>query len=206
MRRQAALLFFGPMLGVFISAAPCLGGAEPSSEGRVGRLVQRFRDSLDRVLVPRCLTPEAARVMSELVARGALRPVLGQEFTLERGDVRGSEIELEIRDGAGQSSSIVLTLAGSSGGRADGQGRLFRFYLQSTASSRAAQALLEVAALFDQAIPDTALERCAGGGEHRYPRVLILASALAQWLVIAAAVIYGLAALRSKDAAVRRAR
>jgi hypothetical protein len=59
--------------------------------------------------------------------------------------------------------------------------------------------LLAAAALFDQAIPETALERCTGTeqqGDRRYPRALILASAVLEVLVILAAVVFGLRAIR----------
>src|SRR5262249_45346240 len=94
---------------------------------------------------------------------------------------------------------------GSRTGKADGEGRLFQFYLSPSPRSpnpRATAALLAVASLFDHGIPDTVLARCAGddarhrGEDRRYPRALILASATVQILILLAAVVFGMRVIR----------
>jgi hypothetical protein len=177
---------------------------EEANEG-LARFFRGLAGRLDRMLVARCLTPEAARAMSDAVARGELEPVLGNEWTLERADLRGSAIDLEIRDPAGRAHTVTMALPGGASGSPDGQGRLFRFHLGESSSPdpRADRALLGLAALFDRVIPETALERCAGGderrGEGRYPLALVLASAFLQLLVIAAAILFGLRAVRPEE-------
>jgi len=177
--------------------------AEPdAAAGNGASWTQRLRDRVDRLLLPRCLTPDAGRALQALVAAGALQPVLANEFTLLRGDVGGDRIELEIEDAAHQPYGITLALPGTRSGTPDGHGQRFLFYLKAPASPpspRARAALLAVAALFDGAVPDSALAPCGGGDEtpteRRYPRALVLAGAALQVLAIAAAILFGLRAI-----------
>ena len=141
--------------------------------------------------------------MEELVATGALQPVLASDFTLVGGSVRAQEVELEIQDRDRHSYRITLALAGSNRGTPDGQGARFLYYLAASErppNPRATTALLALAALFDGAIPETALARCAGGdaprGDRRYPRRLALASAVLEWSIVMASILYALRAIR----------
>jgi hypothetical protein len=189
---------------VAIGATTCAGAAtapEASQPGVGSRLMAR----LERLLSAKCLTPDAGRTLTELVAAGRLQPVLPSDFTLVRGDIRADQIELEIRDQAQHSYGIALALAGSRGGTPDGQGRNFLFYLTPSPESpneRAAQALLAVAALFDEAIPDAAMQSCSGKdaprGERRYPRTLSLAGAVVDVLIVLAATVFGLRVVRRR--------
>jgi hypothetical protein len=168
--------------------------------------LQRLFAGLNHALVPTCLTPDVGSAMSNVVATGALQPVLGEDFTLVRGDIRDNQIELEIEDRAHQSYAVTLALQGARTEPADGHGRNFQFYLAPSTSPpnpRATAVLLGVAAQFDQGIPDTALAPCGGGdedrgvggramGDGRYPRVLFLASAVAEVLIVVAAILFAL--------------
>jgi len=187
---------------VAVSGTASAGEDSAAGEWRVAAPVHRFLDRLDRMLSPRCLTPAAGAALTDLVAAGGLQPVLQDEFTILRGDVGGQQIELEIEDRIHHSYGITLALPGSKSGRPDGQGQRFLFYLAPTSSPnpRATTALLAAASLFDGVIPDTALARCSEGGEphadRRYPRALILASAVMDVVIVLAAILFGLRAIR----------
>jgi hypothetical protein len=191
---------------ILLMPMPGQGGAaveEPNEASVVGRLGA----GLDRLLAPRCLTPAVSGALADLVATGALQPALRGDFTLEEMAVSADHIEVEIRDQARRSYGITLAFPGSRGGRPDGEGRHFSFYLAASPPSpnpRASTVLLTAAALFDQAIPEAAL-RCAGADEvhrdedRRYPRALALASGIAQVSVVLAAILFGLRVVRSHD-------
>ena len=134
-----------------------------------------------------------------------MQPVLSSDFTLVRGDIRVDQIELEIRDDGQRPYGIVLAFAGARGGEPDGRGRNFLFYLtpsDAPRNDRARAALLAVAALFDRAIPDTAIQSCSGAdtprGERRYPRTLSLISAVVEALIVLTALLFGLWAVRRR--------
>lgn len=185
--------------------APTCAGAAPASEASQPGVGSRLVARLERLLSARCLTPEAGRTLTDLVAAGGLQPVLRSDFTLVRGDIRVDQIELEIRDQAQHSYGIALALAGSRGGAPDGQGRNFLFYLTPSPeppNERARTALLAVAAVFDEAIPDTAIQSCSGkdtpSGERRYPRTLSLAGAVVDVLIVLTATVFGLCVVRRR--------
>jgi hypothetical protein len=160
-------------------------------------------ERLGAAVADRCVTAEAGRALSEVVASGALAPILGDELTLVRGDVRANQIEVEVRERAQRAYVVTLVTSGAAAGPVAGRGRNFDFVLAPAPDDpRTRAALLAIATAFDAAIPDRALARCTGGGESqadpRYPLPLILFSAVAQILVIAAAVVFGLRALSVK--------
>src|SRR5262245_14282098 len=74
---------------------------------------------LDQFLVTRCLTPDAGRALQDLVATGALRPALDNDFTLTTVDLSANQIFVKIEDRAQRSYGITLALAGAKGGKPD---------------------------------------------------------------------------------------
>jgi hypothetical protein len=193
--------------GVALLGAGSPARAESPGGAGVGPLISRLADRL----VPRCLSPDVGRVMQDLVDARKIQALLSSDLTLVKGKVGANQIELEVQDSAQHAYGIALAISGSRSGSPDGQGRNFLFYVDAPAGPpdpRVTQALLAVAALLDDAIPDTALVRCSGADEggradgrsephadRRYPRALALASALVQVLVIAAAIVFGLRAI-----------
>jgi hypothetical protein len=171
--------------------------AEPSA------LIDRVLDRIDRSLLRRCLTPDAGRAMSDLVAAGALTEVLGDDLVLARGDVGGDRIELRFQDPQQRSHTITLALPGAVSGQPDGKGARFLYYVSATADLTPAirSTMLAAAAVFDGGIPETALRRCAGAeapkADPRYPRSIALGSALLELMIVLAAVVFGLRALRT---------
>jgi hypothetical protein len=193
-----------PLVGAPAGAQPAAG------EPNVPSLAHRLLDRLDRALSAECLTPAAGRVLSDLIAAGRLEPVLQSELTFAKGAVGSQQIELEIRDQAQRPYGVTLALPGTKVGTPDGQGARFLFYLSASPgppNPRATRALLAAAVLFDGAIPDTALGRCAGGDEshtdRRYPRTIALASAMVEVSIIVAAIVFGLFAIRPRREAAR---
>jgi hypothetical protein len=202
-----------------LALACCLlpARAEPAAgepgEQNVGPFVHRVVGAPEQLVVPKCLTPAVGPILEDLVATGALQPVLQDRFTLERVDIRADQLELEIEDPIHHSYGITLALPEAKDGKPDGEGRSFRFYLLASPAPPnrdATTTLLAVATLFDRAIPDTALVRCFASdaapnpragptADRRYPRALALASASVEILVLLAAILFGLRAMRSRD-------
>jgi hypothetical protein len=166
-------------------------------------LIDRVLDRIDQSLLHRCLTPEAGSAMNDLVATGALKPVLGDDLVLASGAVRGDQIELGFQDRQSRSIALTLALPGAKSGEPDGRGERFLYYLSAPADLTPAvrTKMLAAAALFDGAIPDTALRRCAGGeapkADPRYPRSIALGSAVVELMIVLVAVVFGLRATRT---------
>jgi hypothetical protein len=200
LRLAALVIVFIWSLALPRDAAPVRGESE--ADRNVRGSARLLVDRLDHALMARCLTPAAEQAMSGVVASGALHSVLGSDLSLVNGVVRASQIEVEIADRAQRSYRITLALPGVQEGKPDGEGRQFLFYLAATnpPHPRASRALLEIAASFDKAIPETALIRCSGTtepqGDPRYPLGLALGSALAELAIIVTAMVYGLRAVR----------
>jgi hypothetical protein len=206
--RARGLLALACGVALLWSATPA-AHAEPAAGAQNVPMIHRLLDPLEQFLVPKCITPAVDRVFNDLVAARAFQPVLGDGFTLERVEAHVDQIELEIQDGTHRQYGITLALTSKSG-KPDGQGRQFLFYLVASPSSpnlQAKTALLALASLLDEAIPETALVRCSGEAheargapfaERRYPRALALASALAEVMVLLTAVIFGLRAVRPR--------
>jgi len=153
----------------------------------------------------KCLTPAAGQALSDLVASGKIQAALTSEFSFVGGDVRGRRIDVEIQDREKRSYAVTLALPpAEERGEPRARGRQFLFYLPPSASPpspRATDALLAIAGLFDQAVPETALAPCpeldpstthrAAGerppGEPRVPRAVALVSAVVQVLALLAA-------------------
>lgn len=194
---EARLLCVASLLIAVTAQAQHAAPAQPPA------LVDRVLERIDRSLLHRCLTPEAGRAMSDLVAAGALAPVLGSDLTLARGDVRGDQIELVFHDQAQHSYSITLALPGAKTGQPSGKGARFLFYVDPSPdmNPRVVDTMLAAAALFDGAIPETALQRCAGAdapqADPRYPRAIALGSAVAEVLIVLFAIVFGLRAIRA---------
>ena len=110
------------------------------------------------------LSPAVGQVLQN-AAQDALLPVVQRGFTVTRVDVHDDTIELAIEDQRATPYGITLALPEAAhAARPDGQGRNFRFYLspsQGPPNPDATAALLASAALFDQAIPDAALQSAA---------------------------------------------
>lgn len=195
--------------GALLWSATPAAHAEPAAGARNVPMIHRLLDPLEQLPVPKCITPTVDRVFNDLAAARAFQPVLGDDFTLERVDAHDDYIELEIQDGAQRRYGITLALTSKSG-KPDGQGRQFLFYLVASPSPPNLQAktvLLALASLLDEAVPGTALVGCSGEqheargapfGERRYPRALALASAMAEVMVLLAAIVFGLRAVRPR--------
>jgi hypothetical protein len=111
-----------------------------------------------------CLTPEVGRVLSDLVAAGALQRALGDDLRLTGGNVGGNQIQLDIEDRAQRAYALVLAIPASRNGLPDGAGRRFAYYLDASPQPpqpAARAALLAAAAIVDAAVPDTALQPCS---------------------------------------------
>ena len=216
MRWSATDWFRGCRLAGLWCCMAVVAGAPPArAQSDAGERVAPLVDRLADRLLPRCLTPAVGQVLQDLVAAGKLQALLSNEFTLMSGNVGADQIELKIQDPAQHLYAIALALPGSKSGQPDGQGRNFLYFVEAPGSPpnpRATQVLLAIASLLDAAIPDTAIERCAGTGEahdgggpseshadRRYPRALALASAVVQVLIIAAAIAFGLYAIRPRS-------
>lgn len=157
----------------------------------------------------RCLTPEAGLALQRVVATGALHGVLGPKLKLQKLNVTGQHVELAVSDERQREHGITLALPNATSGPADGQGRQFSYHLTPTADhpSEVANALLAAAALFDQAIPQTAIVSCAGDPlppveqkaaiqEAGSSRGVAFVSALAQIAVLVVATVVGLYVVR----------
>lgn len=179
--------------------------AESADGDGAPSLMRRLADSIDRSLVARCLTPDVGTAMSQVVASGALKPVLTSDLALTRGNVGGQEIEIQIEDSSHQAYTLTLALPGARADEPAGRGTRFWFYLapSNPTNARARDALLALAGLFDAAIPETALVACGGRDQPRedprYPRSLALGSAVVEALIIIVALIFGLRAIRSEN-------
>jgi hypothetical protein len=175
--------------------------AEPPTAPGIGVGV---RAGLERLLYARCLTPDAGAALNRLVESGRLASVLPREWTLTRGAVGSEEIGIEVRDPAQHLHAVTLALVERGDAAPDGRGRNLIFYLSPSASAADAPArpiLLALAAAFDAAIPDSAIQPCAGKdaprGERRYPRRVALLGGLAEIAIVLAAIGYGLRALHT---------
>jgi hypothetical protein len=177
----------------------------------------------------RCLTPEVGRVLGDLVAAGGLQRALGTEFVVASGQIGGDRIELRIQDRDQVTYALALALPESTHDHPDGIGRRFAFYVDTSSNPMGPSvkaALLAVAAIVDQAIPDTAFQQCSqpgagranefgsehepavqpparsdtgpavpDHGPHRYPRVLALAGAMGEIVILTVAIVFGTRAL-----------
>lgn len=181
------------------------GAADSAGDAGTSSLWRSFTSGVDRALVSRCLTPAAGTAMSELVAAGTLKPILGDAFTLKRGHVGGDAIQIELEDPLQRLYVLTLSPAGARTEEPAGRGARFWFYPAPTnpPDPRAQEVLLALAARFDAAIPDAAFAPCAGtnqpGEDPRYPRRLALASAVVETLIIIAAVLFSLRTIRRLD-------
>ncbi len=114
----------------------------------------------------RCLAPAAGHALEEAVAAGALQPALGGDFTFAGASLETERITLAIEDHAHHSYKVALVLPESRRGEPDGKGRRFLFYLEppepAPPNPEAMTALRAAAAIFDQAIRETAIVDCAG--------------------------------------------
>jgi hypothetical protein len=110
----------------------------------------------------RHLTPAIGRMVHDAAAQ-ALQPILRGGFTVKDVEVRRDTIEVVIRDTDHGEYGITLALPDAKrDGTPDGRGRNFLFYLapaENGSNPAASSVLLAAAARFDQAIPDTALQR-----------------------------------------------
>ncbi len=188
-------------------------GQPPSGALNPAPLVERLLDRADRFLTPRCLTPDVGHVIEALLAAGTLKATLGSEFKLEKVDIGASALVIEIQNDAGRAYAVTLALSKSKDAKVDAEGKRFVFYLKPTsapANPQATAALLAVAKLLDESVPETALQRCAGGDEGRkegsgpipseeprYPRELALGTAVFEVLILAGALVFGLRAIRT---------
>lgn len=190
---------------LLVCGAIVLGAAFPAraDEQAASSLLSRMDGRADTLLLPRCITPAAGHAFEDLIEAGAVRAALPSDFSMTSGVIHDNEVELKIEDAEHHAYAITLALTASNQGRPDGQGRNFLFYFAPAATpadARAASALLALASLFDGAVPDAGLVYCGANEPHsdrRYPRGLILASAVAEGLVVLAAIIWGMRAIRS---------
>jgi hypothetical protein len=148
---------------------------------------------------PRCITSAAGERFQERIAAGAVRAALGSDFAMTGGAIHDGTVHLQVDDADHRRYEILLTLTAADRGPPAARGRNFLYYFGTPpppADSRAAAALLTLAALFDDAVPDTALSSC-GAPPTGYSRLLFVASALVEIVIIAAAIIWGIRAIRS---------
>jgi hypothetical protein len=96
----------------------------------------------------------------QAAADHALQPVVQNGLTVTRVDIHDDAIEVGVHDAHDAAYAVTLALPSAKhGARPDGRGRNFVFYLSPSSgiSRDAATALLASAALFDEAIPESAL-------------------------------------------------
>lgn len=203
LRLMSAQVRMSRFAGALLVVGVVMGSAIPIAARDAPPVIGGLWGRLNRALTHRCLSPAAGQAMSDLVATGALQSVLGGDFTLAGGKLSGDQIEVAVQDDAQRSYIVTLALPGVKEGDADGQGERFVFYLGAAnpPNPRAANVLLELAARFDRAIPDSAFERCAGGdesrGERRYSRAVALTSAIVEAAIIVFAILFGWRAVRT---------
>ena len=193
-----------PIVAVRIALVVCIGfaavaGARASTppERSAGSGVRAF---LARRMLPHCLTPDAGRVVNELRERGRVAAELPEGWSLTGGEIRSDAIVVEIGARDGERHGVTLALPGSTHGRRpDAHGRTFAFSVTGTPPPAARKALLDLATLFDAAIPETALQPCSGhepsSDDDRAPRWRSVLSTALQMAIILAAIAFGLAAL-----------
>jgi len=181
-------------------ASALLGGLPPGAA-----IALTVADSLAGYLRPLCLTPEAGRTLQNLMDTGTLRKPLADGSSISGGAIRPHSIEISVRDTGGHSHRLALALPGSSlSGPRIGAGNRFTFHLAADSdapSAAATDSLLELAKIIDEAIPETALVRCANEAaprtDRRFPVAWILVGAILQLCVLVAATSYGLNAIRA---------
>jgi hypothetical protein len=155
---------------------------------------------------------------SKSLGEKSLHGLLSNELTLQDVNLAKQEIVVSVDDQAQRPYQITLAVPDPTRGKADGHGQHFDFYLAATNTTdnrNVAMALLGIAALFDQVLPDSALAGCGGdamvpapqpepapasvAGSDTVPRVLTLISAMLQVLVVIAALWFGRRAIRRTD-------
>ena len=112
----------------------------------------------------RCLTPDAGRVVGDVLAAGAVQRHLPGGFTIENVEIGGQAIALTVLDPEQVRYQLTLTVAptGKAGPR--------RFVMAVGDGSRSpprdvADALVAAAGVLEEAIPDSALADCASGAD-----------------------------------------
>ncbi len=211
---------------IALLAGPHPAGAGVQADGQHSS-IERFLTRIAAKVTSKCITPAVDGVFVDLVRSDAFQRSLGDRFAVERADARGDHIDLLIRDVVDHHEhGVTLALTDSRGGTPDGEGTHFLFFLSDPPDRRdpaASSTLLALAALLDNAIPESALVRCSGednagpqgiqveasstvpgpdglqGGERRYPLSLALASAALELGVVLAAIVFGLHAIRSRE-------
>jgi hypothetical protein len=189
--RTALVWVAALVLGVGIARA----ATPPEPSGATG-----VRAWLARGMLPHCLTPDAGRALNELRERGRVAAVLPEGWSLTGGEIRSEAIVVEIGDRDGGRYGVTLALPGSTrAARADGRGRTFVFSVTGAPPPTPRKALLDLAALVDDAVPDAALQPCSGHDasprDDLGTRRRSMLSAMLQAAILVAAIAFGLAAL-----------
>lgn len=185
------------IVGLAVTTARAATPSEPSAGTGI-------RARLARDMLPHCLTPDAGRALNALRESGRVAATLPEGWSLTGGEIRSDAIVVEIGDRDGARHAITLALPGSTQAKgAEARGRTFAFAVTGTPLPSARKALLDLAALVDEAIPDTALQPCSGhqpspGDDVATHRRSLLSASL-QMAIVVAAITFGLAALRSSD-------
>jgi hypothetical protein len=183
------------LAGVVVAAGGAWAATPPEPSADTG-----VRARLARWMLPHCLTPEAGRAVNALRESGSVAAVLPEGWSLTGGEIRSDAIVVEIGERDGARHAVTLALPGSTPARhADARGRTFAFAVAGAPPPAARKALLDLAASFDAAIPDAALQPCSGHdtspADDLGTRRRSLLSAMLQAAILVAAIAFGLAAL-----------
>jgi hypothetical protein len=163
----------------------------------------------------RCLTPDTSRVITDVLATGAVQRRLPNGFAIENVEIGGHGIALSVRDPQHARYEVTLQAAPAAGRAGNSGGRNFTFALPDTSTPPRrdiAEALFAAAELLDAAIPDSVLVDCSAGSGDPGGRAagreashaltlspaLALASAAAEASVIVAGIVFSLVTIRRR--------
>jgi hypothetical protein len=160
----------------------------------------------------RCLTPDTGRVITDVLATGAVQRRLPNGVAIENVEIGGQEIALSVLDPQHVRYEVRLQVAPTTRRAGKTGGRNFTFAIADTPNPPAqelADALFAAAGLLDDGIPDSLLVDCSsragdpggrsGGPDASHaltlPPALALVSAVAEVSIIIAAIVFGIGAI-----------
>lgn len=131
---------------------------------------------------PWCLPPETGQRLRTVVESESVHAVLGEAFALERADIQGAVVELEIRSDSGEFAKARLRPARPG----PEPGRWFEVQAKESSSPQATEVMERLAAIFNEGFFENPFVPChRAGSRPGIPRWWYLLSGVFQWLLLA---------------------